>query len=87
MISFAATWMDLEILILREVGQRNTNTMWYHLYVQSKMSQMSISMKKRLTGREHACCQREGNMGEGRSGSLGLVDANYLHTRKVLLYM
>ena len=32
---FAATWMDLEIIILSEVRQRKTNII-YHLYVESK---------------------------------------------------
>ena len=33
---FAATWMQLEILILSEVSQRKTNTI-YHLHVESKI--------------------------------------------------
>ena len=28
---FAATWMELETLILSEVRKRKTNTIWYHL--------------------------------------------------------
>ena len=32
-IPFAATWMDLEIIILSELSQ--TNIIWYHLYVES----------------------------------------------------
>ena len=32
----AATWMDLEIIVLSEVNQTKTNTIWYHLYVESK---------------------------------------------------
>ena len=32
---FAATWMELEIIILSEVRQRKTN-IWYHLHVESK---------------------------------------------------
>ena len=32
---FAATWMDLEIIILSEV--RKTDTIQYHLYVESKI--------------------------------------------------
>ena len=37
-IPFAATWLDLEIIILSEVSQRKTNIVWYHLYVESKKS-------------------------------------------------
>ena len=33
----AATWLQLEIIMLSEVSQRKTNTMWYHLYVESKI--------------------------------------------------
>ena len=36
-MTFAATWMDLEITILSEVNQRKTNIIWYHLYVESKI--------------------------------------------------
>ena len=34
-LSFAAIWMDLEIIILSEISQRKTNII-YHLHVQSK---------------------------------------------------
>ena len=33
---FATTWMGLEIVILTEISQRNTNVMWYFLHVESK---------------------------------------------------
>ena len=33
---FAATWMDLEIIILSEISQRKTNIIWYRLHVKSK---------------------------------------------------
>ena len=33
----AATWMDLELIILSEVSQRKTNIIQYHLYVESKI--------------------------------------------------
>ena len=33
-----STWMDLEIIILNEVSQKEKDkTMWYHLYVESKI--------------------------------------------------
>ena len=35
-LPFATVWMDLEDLMLSEVSQRKTNTIWYHLYVESK---------------------------------------------------
>ena len=35
-LPLAATWMDLEGIMLSEVTQRKTNTVWYHLYVESK---------------------------------------------------
>ena len=34
---FAATWMQLEILILSEMRKRKTKIIWYHLYVESKI--------------------------------------------------
>ena len=35
---FAATWMQLEIIILSEVSQKEkSHTIWYHLYVESKL--------------------------------------------------
>ena len=30
------TWMDLENIMLSEISQRKTNTVCYHLYVESK---------------------------------------------------
>ena len=35
-LSFATTWMDLEIIMLSEISQRMTNTVCFHLYVESK---------------------------------------------------
>ena len=33
---FAATWMELEGIMLCEITQAKTNTVWYHLYMQSQ---------------------------------------------------
>ena len=35
-MSFVATWMNLDIIILSEISQRKTNIKWYHLYVELK---------------------------------------------------
>ena len=49
---FAATWMDLEIIILSEVSQIKTNVVSCHLYVKSKkMIQMNLFTKLSQTHR------------------------------------
>ena len=32
---FAATWVELDIIIPSEVSQTKTNIIWYHLYMES----------------------------------------------------
>ena len=48
---FAATWTDLEIIILSEVSERQTSIMCYHLHVESKKRiQMNfLQNRNRLT--------------------------------------
>ena len=51
-IPFAATGMDLEIIILSEVSQKEkTNTIWYHLCVEPKIEHKWAYLwnRKRLT--------------------------------------
>ena len=35
-LPFATAWIDLEGIMLIEVRQRKTNTIWFHSYVESK---------------------------------------------------
>ena len=35
-LPFAITWMDLESIMLSEINQRKTNTVYCHLYVECK---------------------------------------------------
>ena len=47
---FAATQLDLEMIILSGVSKRKTNVIWYHLYVESnwkKTTQMNFYLKNR----------------------------------------
>ena len=45
---FAATWMDLEIIILSEVSRAKTNIIWSRLYVESKKwVQMNLLTKQK----------------------------------------
>ena len=71
----AATWIQLEILILSEVRKKNTDTIWYHLYVESKKGHKSTYLRNKKTQREQTCgCQRGGGVGEDE---LGFTDVNY----------
>ena len=47
---FAATWRHLEIIILSEVSQtEKASTIWYHLYVESKIWHKWTYLWNRLT--------------------------------------
>ena len=48
-LPFTATWIDLEYIILSEIGQTKTNIIWYHLYVESK-NNTNESIYKTETG-------------------------------------
>ena len=39
-----ATWLDSEIIILSKICQKKTNTMLYHLYVESEVRYKSVCM-------------------------------------------
>ena len=71
---FAATWMDLEIIILSEVNQRKTNTM-NHLNVESKkMIQMNLLTKQKYSHRHRKTKLRllvGGNVGGGINREIG----------------
>ena len=77
---FAATWMDLEILILSELSQKETDKLhvislicgiWYmvHLILSTKEKQIKAKRSRLLVAGGRA----EGLRWRGR---LGLVDAN-----------
>ena len=38
---YVTTWMDLENIKLNEISQRKINTIWYHLYVESKNAKLT----------------------------------------------
>ena len=46
-LPYAATWMDLEGIMLSEISQRKINTIWYHLYVESKKYNKLVNKAKK----------------------------------------
>ena len=46
---FAATWMDLEIVILSELSQTKTNIVWYYLYAESWKNDTNVLIYKTET--------------------------------------
>ena len=73
---FAATWMELETLILSEVRKRKTNTTWYHLYLVSNIRhKWTFSTEKKIMHLENRLVVAWGEReGVGWIGSLGLTD-------------
>ena len=72
----AATWMDLGMIVLSEVSQRQTNIVWYLLYVESlKTTQVNLFPKQKQT---HGLVVLQGERWEERcSGRWGLAVVPY----------
>ena len=74
----AATWMELETLILSEVSQKEKDK--YHMasliFGINIMAQMTLSTEKKIMDLENRLVVAKGE-GVGWMGSLGLIDANY----------
>ena len=81
-ISFEATYMDLEIIIPSEVGQWKTNIIWNHLYVEPKKRvRMNLFVEQKQTHRhwkETYGYQRQQVWG-GRRDGLGSLGLAYAH--------
>ena len=74
-MSFAATWMDLETLILSEASQKEKDK--YHISLIYR-AQMNLSTEKKIMDLENRLVVAKGEgKGVGWLGSLGLLDANY----------
>ena len=90
---FAATAMDLEMTIPSEVSQRKTNTVLYHIYVESKIwhiwhicRQTYLQNRSRLTDTENRLVVAMGEAsGGGKDWKCGmsrqkLMDKALLHS-------
>ena len=81
-MSFAATWMQLEIITLNEVIQRKTNTKLHHLYSMWNLNYNTNNPiyeteTESQTEKVDWWLPRGRGVGEAWSGSLGLIDANW----------
>lgn len=56
------TWMDPEYIMLDELRQSKTNTVWFHLYEEFKKKKENL--KK---GRDQICCYLRLGVGRGDS--------------------
>lgn len=57
-----ATWMDQEGIMLSAVSHRKTNTIWFHLYMDSKNK--PIKQNRKDSYKQSGGCHRVwGNMG------------------------
>ena len=92
---FAATWMDLEIIILSEISQKEKDKQHMISLICGiqNMTQMNLSTKQKQTHRrrEQTCgCQGRGSRGRMDS-EFGISKCKLLHiewiNNKVLLYI
>ena len=74
---FGATGMKLEIFVFSEVRKKESNTVCYHLYLESnKLSYLWKRNKLEVMENRVVVAKGEGK-GVGWTGNWGLVDANY----------
>ena len=79
-LRFAATWIDLEGIILHGINQTKTNTLWYVLYVESKKYNKLVNYNKtrnRLTDTENKLVVSSGEKEWGDYEVRGLRGINY----------
>ena len=77
---FAAKWMQLEIITLSEVRKRKTNTVYITYMWNPKYgtNEPIYGTETKIRGIENRLWLPRGRrVGEGRSGRLGLADANF----------
>ena len=63
---FAATWMDLEVIIRSEVTKKKTNIIQYHLHVESKNKDRNELIYK--TVRDHRHRKTNLSLPKGKGG-------------------
>ena len=79
-LPFAATWLDLEGIMLREISQtEEDNTVWYLLHVESKKYNKLVNIKRKKQTHRHREPTNGYQWGAGREGQYrggGVGDTN-----------
>ena len=89
---FAATWTDLEIIILSEVSQTETSITWYHFFVESEIRHIwtNIQNINRLTDIENSPVVAKGEDGGRMDWEFGISRCKLVYlewiNNNVLLY-
>ena len=77
-MSFATTWMDLQIIIISKVSQtEKANVILYLLYMDLKyktQTKVITSQKQTQSFREWTYGYQRDSWGQGQTGNLGLTD-------------
>ena len=71
-LPFGTTWMDLEDIILSEISQRKTSTIWFHLYVESEKQNKTNEQNRNRpidTGNKLMVAKEEGGGVGGRKNN------------------
>ena len=77
-VAIGSTWMHLENITLSEISQTKANTVWYHLYVESKNNWNEHICRNIYRQRKQIYNYQwgEGRV-EGQIESMRLADTNY----------
>ena len=81
-MSFVTTWVDdLKGIMLSEISQKTTNTIWFHFYVESR-KQMNKQKSEVDSETQRICgCQKK-EKGVSEAGEKGLRGTNFLLKNK-----
>ena len=82
-MTFAATWMDLEIVILSEVSQRKTNIIRYRLYVDSKKTSTNELIYKTKIQSQTQKTNLWGEVGGGINWETGIDIYTLLYIKQI----
>ena len=77
--------IDLECIMLSEINQRKTNTIWFHSYVESKNTNITRQKQTNRYREQKVSCQKRGGWGRRVNRWGRLRDINFqLQSNRVM---